>query len=229
MSRLVSTVKNFFNSRVLKSANFIDSRFSRINSLSPNLVEFSILLVPKTTEFIQVVSELYSIDQDSDDFGITATIMLSIKNDLVLNGCKRHCNLMGDMTINIGCFSRESEYLQINRYSYTPFSPLVINGSDGIYQARDHIEGFLNKLECSLVGAYDRLMYAKNLSDNVRHLSKDLDIDVVGGVDRGCCDIRIGGSGVCLKTTKKGMVVIEIPEGGMAEEKVYKILKEAVC
>ena len=229
MNRTVSTVKKFFNSRCLKSVEFTDSRFSKINSLSPNLVEFSILLVPKTTELVQAVSDLYSIAPNIDDFGITATVMLNIKNDLVLNGCKRPCNLMGDMTINIGSFCRESEGLQINRYSYTPFTPLLINGSDGIYQARDHLEGFLEKLECSLISAHKRLAYAKHLSSDIHQLFENLNVDVSGGVNRGCCDIRVHESGVHLKTNKNGDVFIEIPEGAVSGVQISKMLKEAFC
>ncbi|MGR5365962.1 hypothetical protein [Photobacterium damselae] len=227
MNKTIRIVKAFFNSQDLKSRDFDDANRGKLKSLTPNLVEFNLLLVPQTKELTLAVSHLYDSDPQDIDFGVEVTITLGVKNDNVIGGCKKPCNLMGSLNVNVSPFSCKSLSLQTVKYHFSPFTPLSINGKDGVFQTKDCIVRFLEKLKCNVLDAYKRFKYAEHLFCATHQNFSDIGVEIDGGLRQGCCDLLVKDSGVRLKTHSDGTVTIEIPEGVVSERQLSKFLVEA--
>lgn len=229
MNKIIKTVKSFFNTENLKVRAFYDVTRSKVRAITPNMVEFNLLLVPQSEELIDAVSHLYEINPLDNDFGVVAKVILSVKNDAVIGGYKKPRNLMGDLKISVSSFSKHSESLQSVKYHFTPFTPLSINDNEGVYQAGDCTQRFLTKLEADLIEAYRRLAYAHHLSNTVRQNFDAVGAELDGGVNRGCCNLLIKENGINLKTSSDGTVTIVIPEGTLSESQLSRFLLEAVA
>lgn len=228
MNNPIKAVKKFLNSDNIKQVAFSHQKDASLKKHTPNLVEFDVLLKPLSDELVAAVSSLYSVDVNDEDFGVIAKITLNVQNDTVIGGRKRLCNLLGNVSVAVHGFDEKSEFLQKVQYTYLLFSPLSINGADGLFQVRDSLNEFLIKLESSLLKSYRRFEYANRLCGNVRRGFGDLGLFVQGGVNRGCCDLAYDSKGVRLRTDANGRITIEMNEGALSEERVAQLLLEAV-